>query len=215
MARILEVKDKNGKLIYLTDERYAHILKHPEMQNSLQIIEKTVRNPDKTEKYSIIDKKYDASQLVDFYRSLIKKFPIVSIEDGFAQDDWGGWKLFNKELGGKIQIVGDDLLVTNIKRIKKAIEHNSCNALLLKANQIGTVTESLDAANLAFKNKWNVVVSHRSGETEDTFIADLAVGLGSSQSKFGAPARSERTSKYNRLLKIEEELGNKAKFAGF
>ena len=139
--------------------------------------------------------------------------PIISIEDGFAQDDWQGWNQFNKELGNKIQAVGDDLLATNIMRIRKALEENSCNALLLKVNQIGTVTESIDAAHISFKNNWNVIVSHRSGETEDTFIADLAVGIGASQSKFGAPARSERTAKYNRLLKIEGNLGNKATFA--
>ena len=168
---------------------------------------------EKTQKYTIINKKYDSTQLLDFYKRLIKKFPIISIEDGFSQDDWQGWGYFNRQLGSKLQIVGDDLLVTNIRRIKKAVEHSSCNALLLKVNQIGTVTESIDAANVSFKNKWNVVVSHRSGETEDAFIADLAVGLGASQSKFGAPARSERTAKYNRLLRIEEKLGNKARFA--
>ena len=163
-------------------------------------------------KYKILDKEYNPSELIDFYKNLIKKFPIASIEDGFAQDDWQGWSLMNKELGRKIQIVGDDLLVTNIMRIRKALDEKSCNALLLKVNQIGTVTEAIDAANISFKNKWNVVVSHRSGETEDSFIADLVVGIGSGQSKFGAPARSERTAKYNRLLRIEEELGKKAKF---
>ena len=168
----------------------------------------------KNGKYTINDKKYGSGELIDFYKGLIKKFPIISIEDGFAQDDWGGWKQFNAGLGNKVQIVGDDLLVTNMMRIKKALNENSCNALLLKANQIGTVTESIDAANVAFRNKWNVVVSHRSGETEDTFISDLVVGLGAPQSKFGAPARSERTAKYNRLLRIEEKLGKKARFAG-
>ncbi len=168
---------------------------------------------EKTQKYTIINKQYDSMQLLDFYKSLIKTFPIISIEDGFSQDDWQGWSYFNRQLGNKIQIVGDDLLVTNIRRIKNAISNNSCNALLLKVNQIGTVTESIDAANISFKNKWNVVVSHRSGETEDTFIADLAVGLGASQCKLGAPARSERTAKYNRLLRIEEKLGKKARLA--
>ena len=167
----------------------------------------------KSNKYTINNKRYNNGELIDFYKKLIRKFPIVSIEDGFSQDDWNGWNQFNTELGSKIQIVGDDLLVTSIKRIKKALDENACNALLLKVNQIGTVTESIDAANVAFKNKWNVVVSHRSGETEDSFIADLAVGLGAPQSKFGAPARSERTAKYNRLLRIEEKLGNKARFA--
>jgi len=165
--------------------------------------------------YKIRDKEYSPGELIDFYKSLIKKYKIISIEDGMAEDDWSGWKQLNKELGKKIQIVGDDLLVTNVKRIEEAVEEKACNALLLKVNQIGTVTEAIDAAKLSFKNKWNVVVSHRSGETEDSFIADLVVGLAASQCKFGAPARSERTAKYNRLLRIEEESGNKAKFAKF
>ena len=169
----------------------------------------------KNGKYAILNKKYDAGKLVDFYKSLEKRYPVISIEDGMSQDDWDGWDLLNRELGKKIQIVGDDLLVTNILRIKKALNENACNALLLKVNQIGTVTEAIDAASIAFKNKWNVIVSHRSGETEDSFIADLCVGIGANQCKFGAPARSERTAKYNRLLKIEEKQGNKAKFAEF
>ena len=168
---------------------------------------------EKSGKYRIINKKYDKNELIDFYKKLAGKFPIISIEDGFAQDDWEGWSQFNKEMGNKIQIVGDDLLVTNIGRIKRALDRKACNALLLKLNQIGTVTEAIDAANIAFKHNWNVVVSHRSGETEDSFIADVVVGIGSNQSKFGAPARSERTAKYNRLLYIEEKLGNKARFA--
>ena len=168
---------------------------------------------EKNGKYVILGEKYDRSELVDYYKDLIKKFPIISIEDGFAQDDWEGWQQFSSELGRNVQIIGDDLLVTNMMRIRKALDWRACNSLLLKVNQIGTVTESLDAANLSFKSEWNVVVSHRSGETEDSFIADLAVGIGASQSKFGAPARSERTAKYNRLLRIEEELGKKAKFA--
>ncbi|MCH8329113.1 MAG: phosphopyruvate hydratase [Nanoarchaeota archaeon] len=165
--------------------------------------------------YKIANKEYSTGQLIDFYKNLVKKYKIISIEDGMAEDHWNGWKQLNKELGSKIQIVGDDLLVTNVNRINEAVEENACNALLLKVNQIGTVTEAIEAAGLAFKNKWNVVVSHRSGETEDTFIADLAVGLSANQSKFGAPARSERTAKYNRLLRIEEELGKKAGFAKF
>ena len=169
----------------------------------------------KNGKYAILNKKYDAGKLVDFYKSLAKRYPVISIEDGMSQDDWDGWDLLNRELGKKIQIVGDDLLVTNILCIKKALNENACNALLLKVNQIGTVTEAIDAASIAFKNKWNVIVSHRSGETEDSFIADLCVGIGANQCKFGAPARSERTAKYNRLLKIEEKQGNKAKFAEF
>ncbi|MBI3026477.1 phosphopyruvate hydratase [Candidatus Woesearchaeota archaeon] len=164
-------------------------------------------------KYRILNKKYSKYQLIDFYKGLVQKFPIVSIEDGFEQDDWEGWGLFTKEMGKKIQIVGDDMLVTNIKRINMAVEKKACNAMLLKINQIGTIMESIKAANLSYKNNWNVVVSHRSGETEDSFIADLCVGIGATQSKFGAPARSERTAKYNRLLRIEEELGKRARFA--
>jgi|TARA_B100001971_G_scaffold208097_1_gene229352 enolase len=165
--------------------------------------------------YKINSKEYSPGQLIDFYKSLVGKYKIISIEDGMAEDHWNGWQQLNKELGNKIQIVGDDLLVTNVKRIGQAIDEKVCNSLLLKVNQIGTVTEAMDAAELASKNKWSVVVSHRSGETEDSFIADLVVGLNSNQSKFGAPARSERTAKYNRLLRIEEELGKKAGFAKF
>ncbi len=165
--------------------------------------------------YKIGTKEYSCGELIGFYKDLVDKYGIISIEDGMAEDDWNGWKELNKELGKKIQIVGDDLLVTNTERISWAINEKACNSLLLKVNQIGTVTEAIEAANLAFKNKWNVVVSHRSGETEDSFIADLVVGLNAGQSKFGAPARSERTAKYNRLLRIEEELGNKAGFGKF
>lgn len=165
--------------------------------------------------YKIKYKEYSTGELIDFYKDLVERYRVISIEDGMAEDNWDGWKQMNKELGKKIQIVGDDLLVTNVKRIKDAVEEKACNALLLKVNQIGTVTEAIDAAKLSFKNKWNVVVSHRSGETEDSFIADLAVGLNAGQSKFGAPARSERTAKYNRLLNIEEQLGKKQAFAKF
>ena len=165
--------------------------------------------------YKVGNEKYNFPELIDFYKKLVGKYNIISIEDGVAEDDWQGWQQLTKELGSKIQLVGDDLLVTNVKRIRKAINEKSCNSLLLKVNQIGTLTEAIEAANLAFKNKWAVVVSHRSGETEDSFIADLVVGLNAGQSKFGAPARSERTAKYNRLLRIEEILGSKAKLAKF
>ena len=162
--------------------------------------------------YTIMGKKYSKGELVDFYNDLSSTFPIITIEDGFSEDDFDGWQMLNKSLGNKIQIVGDDLLVTNIKRIGMAAQKKLCNALLLKVNQIGTVTESINAADLSYKNKWNVVVSHRSGETEDNFISDVCVGLGARQSKFGAPARSERTAKYNQLLRIEEKY--KVKFDG-
>jgi len=165
--------------------------------------------------YKIRYEEYSHGQLIDFYKDLIKQHNIISIEDGMAEDDWDGWKQMNKELGKKIQIVGDDLLVTNVNRIGEAAGEKACNALLLKVNQIGTLTEGIDAANLSFENKWNIVVSHRSGETEDSFIADLVVGLNAGQSKFGAPARSERTAKYNRLLNIEDQLRDKQAFAKF
>lgn len=162
----------------------------------------------KNGKYFLGEKSFSAGELVDFYAGLAEKFHFYSIEDGMAEDDWQGWNALTEKLGKKIQIVGDDLLVTNIKFIERAIKENSCNALLLKVNQIGSVSESIDSALLAFKNKWNVVVSHRSGETEDSFIADLVVGLGTGQSKFGAPARSDRNSKYNQLLRIEDSMKN-------
>ena len=161
---------------------------------------------EKTDSYKLLSKKYSKEELANYYDELAKSYPIFSIEDGMAENDWEGWELLNKKIGKKIQLVGDDLLATNISRIKTAINRKVCNALLLKVNQIGTVTEAVDAANLAFKNNWNVVVSHRSGETEDSFISDLAVGIGAQQVKFGAPARGERTAKYNQLLRIEEKL---------
>lgn len=151
-------------------------------------------------------------QLTELYQSFIADYPIVSIEDCFDQDDWDAWVGVTAKT--TIQIVGDDLLVTNPKRIRTAIERKACNALLLKVNQIGSVTESIEACKVSQQNGWGVMVSHRSGETEDTFIADLVVGLCAGQIKTGAPCRSERLAKYNQLLRIEEELGDKAKFAG-
>jgi enolase len=165
------------------------------------------------ERYSIMEKDYSSAELTDSYSDLCEKFKIISIEDGLSEDDWNGWIKLKSELGKKIQIVGDDLLVTNVERIKKAIKLDACNALLLKLNQIGTVTESLDAFRLARDAGWNVIVSHRSGSTEETFFADLVVGLDAGQFKYGAPARSERTCNYNQLLRIEEELGEKAKYS--
>jgi len=158
--------------------------------------------------------KLTSDQLADLYKEFIKEYPIVTIEDVFDQDDWAAWAKLTAAIGDKIQIVGDDLLVTNPKRIKDAIEKKACNALLLKVNQIGSVKESIQAALLAQKAGWGVMVSHRSGETEDTFIADLVVGLGTGEIKTGAPCRSERLAKYNQLLRIEEELGSKGYFAG-
>ena len=164
--------------------------------------------------YMIGDTEYSSAEMVDFYAELVDAYPIVSIEDGMAEDDWDGWSLMVEKLGDKIQITGDDLLVTTVSRIETAIEKKAANALLLKVNQIGSITESIDAAKMSFGEGWGVTVSHRSGETEDSFIADLVVGLSTGQIKTGAPARSERCAKYNQLLRIEEELGSSASYAG-
>eukprot|EP00928_Gymnodinium_smaydae_P040169 TRINITY_DN2728_c0_g1_i1.p1 TRINITY_DN2728_c0_g1~~TRINITY_DN2728_c0_g1_i1.p1 ORF type:complete len:701 (+),score=165.57 TRINITY_DN2728_c0_g1_i1:76-2178(+) len=163
---------------------------------------------------SAADMKKTATQLMDVYADWLKKYPFVSIEDPFDQDDWDAYKAMMDRLGKDVQIVGDDLLVTNPNRIKKALEVGACNALLLKVNQIGSITEAIEAATMAQKNGWGVMVSHRSGETEDCFIADLVVGLRTGQIKTGAPCRSERLAKYNQLIRIEEELGGWCSFAG-
>jgi enolase len=156
-----------------------------------------------------------SGQLVELYKGYVDRYPIVSIEDPLHEDDdWDTWSLFTNQLGERIQIVGDDLTVTNPKRIQVAIERKSCNGLLLKVNQIGSVTEAIRAAKMAQQSGWGVMVSHRSGETEDTFIADLVVGLRCGQIKTGAPCRTERTCKYNQLLRIEEELGDNCVYAG-
>lgn len=155
-----------------------------------------------------------SEELSNLYKEFVKEYPVISIEDPFDQDDWNAYQKLTADIGKEIQIVGDDLLVTNPKRIQKAVENKSCNALLLKVNQIGSVTESIQAWKAARQAGWGIMVSHRSGETEDTFIADLVVGLGTGEIKTGAPCRSERLAKYNQLLRIEEELGSEAKFAG-
>ena len=160
------------------------------------------------------DRVLDQDQFISHYESLINKYPIISIEDPFDQDDWSAYTKFNAKVGGKIQIVGDDLLVTNPKRVQAGIDQKLCNALLLKVNQIGSLKESIEACLMSQKAGWGVMVSHRSGETEDNFIADLVVGLGTGQIKSGAPCRSDRLAKYNQLLRIEEELGSKAVYAG-
>jgi enolase len=162
--------------------------------------------------YKIGEKVYGSEELVEFWKALCSEYGVLSLEDGMSEDDWHGWSTLTSELGEKVQITGDDLLVTNTKRISMAIEKKACNSLLLKVNQIGTITESFAAAKMAQDAGWRVTVSHRSGETEDSFIADLAVGIGASQLKTGAPARSERLAKYNQLLRIEENLGNRAKY---
>ena len=152
--------------------------------------------------------------MIHEYKKLINEYAIYSIEDGLAENDWSGWNSLNKEIGNKIQLVGDDLFVTNLKYLKKGIKEKSANSILIKLNQVGTVTETLDTIKLAKNNDFKFIISHRSGETEDTTIADLSVGTSSGQIKTGAPARSERVAKYNRLLEIEEYLGNDAIYAG-
>lgn len=154
----------------------------------------------------------DTSEMISYYEELIEKFPIISIEDGLAEDDWDGWKELTKRLGDKIQLVGDDLFVTNTKRLDAGIKLKVANAILVKVNQIGTVSEAMEAIEMAHKNAYRAVISHRSGETEDTFIADLAVAVNAGQIKTGAPCRSDRVAKYNQLLRIEEELGNVAAY---
>jgi enolase len=155
-----------------------------------------------------------SEEMVDFYDDWTHKYPIVSIEDGLAEDDWAGWKLMTDKMGGRIQLVGDDLFVTNTKRIQRGIEEGVANSILIKVNQIGTVTESLEAIDLGRRYGYTSVISHRSGETEDTFIADLAVATGVGQIKTGSASRTDRISKYNQLLRIEEELGSGAVFLG-
>ena len=165
-------------------------------------------------KYLFEGKKVSSDAMIKYYESMIDKYPICSIEDGLAENDWTGWKKMTAKLGSKIQIVGDDVFVTNPKIIAKGIKDNIANSVLIKLNQIGTVTETIDAINMAHKAGWTTVVSHRSGETGDTFIADLAVALNTGQIKTGSISRSERIEKYNQLLRIEEELGEAAYFPG-
>jgi len=160
-------------------------------------------------------RKLTSDQMVDFWTEWIEKYPIVSIEDGFAQDDWAGWKNFTAKNGHRLQIVGDDLLVTNPTRVARAIEEKACNALLVKVNQIGSLTETMKAVSMVQNNGWRAVCSHRSGETEDNTIADLAVAMNMGQIKTGAPARSDRVAKYNQLLRIEQELDLTAEYAGW
>jgi enolase len=158
--------------------------------------------------------KKSADEMVKLYADWVRQYPIISIEDGLAQDDWQGWKLLTNELGSKVQLVGDDLFVTNTQRLQRGIEEGVANSILIKLNQIGTVTETIAAIELARRHGYTSVVSHRSGETEDTFIADFAVGLGTGQIKTGSASRTDRVAKYNQLLRIEEELGAAAEFLG-
>ena len=161
------------------------------------------------------DRVLTSIDMVKHWDEWVTRYPIVSIEDGLAEDDWDGWTNLMDRLGDRCQLVGDDLLVTNPQRIERAIESRSANSVLIKLNQIGTLTETLEAIEIAQTAGWTVVISHRSGETEDTFIADLAVATGAGQIKTGAPARSERTAKYNRLLAIEDILGTRGQYAGW
>jgi len=181
-------------------------------------------DPAASELYDEATKKYNlrkegkmlsGEEMVEFWLNWVKQYPIVSIEDGLAQDDWESWNLMTKLAGDKIQIVGDDLLVTNPQRVARGIKENSCNALLVKVNQIGSLTETIEAVELCHRSGWRAVTSHRSGETEDATIADLAVALNTGQIKTGAPARSDRVAKYNQLLRIETELGDTAHYAGW
>lgn len=159
-------------------------------------------------------KEYTCDQMIEFWANLVEKYPIISLEDGLAEEDWEGWKKLTQRLGGKIQLVGDDLFVTNTMRIKKGLETGTANSVLIKVNQIGTLTETLNAINMANDAGYTAVISHRSGETEDVTIADLAVALNSGQIKTGAPSRTDRVAKYNQLLRIEERLGDKAIYPG-
>ena len=160
------------------------------------------------------NRKVTSSEMVDLYAEWVNKYPIVVIEDGLAEDDWDGWKLLNQTIGKKVELVGDDLFVTNVQRIERGIKENAANAVLIKLNQIGTLTETIAAIDMARKAGWGAMVSHRSGETVDSFIADFTVAMGTGHLKTGAPARGERVEKYNQLMRIEEELGAKAVYAG-
>ncbi len=167
-----------------------------------------------TGKYSFEGSERTAAEMISYYSELIANYPLVSIEDPLAEDDWAGWTQITAELGAKVQLVGDDLYVTNPARLQKGIDQKAGNAILVKVNQIGTLTETMDAVSLAQRHGMKAIISHRSGETEDTFIADLAVATNAGQIKTGAPARSERVAKYNQLLRIEEELAEAARYAG-
>jgi enolase len=164
--------------------------------------------------YNFESQTFTAAQMTDFYSELLGTYPLVSIEDPLAEDDWDGWAALTTSIGDRVQVVGDDIFVTNPERLEEGIEKNIANALLVKVNQIGTLTETLDAVALAHHSGYRTMMSHRSGETEDTTIADLAVAVGCGQIKTGAPARSERVAKYNQLLRIEEALGDAARYAG-
>ena len=170
----------------------------------------------KNSKYNLNgeDKILSSDQMVDYLKNIRNSYPVYSIEDGISEDDWEGWKNLTEEIGNNTQLVGDDLFVTNIKRLRKGVVENIANSILIKVNQIGTLSETLNVINLAKKNNYSCIISHRSGETEDTTIADISVGVSSGQIKTGSLSRTDRTSKYNQLLRIEEYLGNKSIYAG-
>jgi enolase len=159
-------------------------------------------------------RKLSSDQMIDFWKSWVEKYPIISIEDGLAENDWDGWKKFTDAVGDKVQLVGDDLFVTNVKFLKKGIDSDTANAILVKVNQIGTLSETFSSVNLAIRNGYSAILSHRSGETEDATIADIAVATNCGQIKTGAPARSDRVAKYNQLIRIEEQLGERAEYGG-
>jgi len=159
-------------------------------------------------------RKVTSAEMVAMYKDWSTKYPIYVLEDGLAEDDWDGWKLLNQTIGAKVELVGDDLFVTNVERIARGIKENAANAVLIKLNQIGTLTETIAAIEMARKAGWGAMVSHRSGETVDSFISDLTVAMGTGHLKTGAPARGERVEKYNQLMRIEEQLGSKAQYAG-
>ncbi len=182
-----------------------------EVAIALDVAATEIYEPNKDQKYILASENIGltAGQLVNLYKELIAEYQIISIEDGLAEEDWAGWQMMTEKLGSKVQIIGDDLFVTNVERIQKGLEFKAANSVLIKMNQIGTLTETFDAINLAVKNGYRVMVSHRSGETADSFIADLVVATKAGQIKSGAPARGERTSKYNRLIEIEKDLAKK------
>jgi enolase len=165
-------------------------------------------------RYRFEGREADGPAMADFYAGLADRYPLLSVEDGVAEDDWGAWRALTERIGDRVQLVGDDLFVTNVERLRRGIEEGVGNAILVKVNQIGTLTETLETIDLARSNGYRAVISHRSGETEDTTIADLAVATGAGQIKTGAPARTDRVAKFNRLLRIEEELGGQAVYPG-
>jgi enolase len=168
----------------------------------------------KKKRYTIDGRELDAAGMVDLLASWVEKYPICSIEDGCSEDDWDGWRLLTERVGKRVQLVGDDLFVTNTERLQRGIDEHIANSILIKVNQIGTLSETIDAIELARRNGYTSIASHRSGETEDSTIADLAVALGTGQIKTGSASRSDRMAKYNRLLRIEEHLGDAARYGG-